>query len=85
MDDWEYMSNGISPDQMYGKLLAAVKRISQKKSYGAIGFHPWVNGEDEDRLRVINEFMATLQDMSGIKIVTFRQAHQLYRSWMDNY
>jgi len=71
MDDWDYIANNDTPAHMSKKLEAKAKEIESKKCYGAIGFHPWVQGESEERLSIFEGFIRKISDMPDIKIVTF--------------
>lgn len=79
MDDWDYISKGISPNRMYINLMEVVRRISNEKSYGSIGFHPWVQGEVSERLDVVEEIMATIRNMPDLRVITFWDAYQIYK------
>ena len=61
----------ITPKKALLKLKNIVYNILQKKIYGAIGFHPWVQGQDKERLIIFEEFIAELSDRKDIKLVTF--------------
>ncbi len=79
MDDWDYMRKNITPDQMYSQLIDKTKLIINNQSYGAIGFHPWVQGEKEGRLKVFEDFMKYISENDQIRILTFSQAYtELY-------
>lgn len=75
MDDWDYIRKNITPDQMYSQLIDKVKFIIDNHSYGAIGFHPWVQGEKEGRLKVFEDFIKFVSDNDQIRILTFSQAY----------
>lgn len=79
LDDWEYMSGNISPDEMYHKLVMKADALSEQRLYGAIGFHPWVQGEDDARLKVFGEFLEYITDKAFLKTVTFSEASALAR------
>ncbi len=70
-DDWDYIDRGITPEAMYNNLLDTVTDIRRNRSYGAIGFHPWVQGESEQRLEVFAAFLRTISDMEDIRIQSF--------------
>jgi peptidoglycan/xylan/chitin deacetylase (PgdA/CDA1 family) len=75
MDDWEYISNNISPSEMYKKLIDTVDKIEQKKCYGAIGFHPWVQGENRNRIEVFEEFIKYVSSLSNLNVMSFQQIY----------
>ena len=75
MDDWDYKEKKISPEQMRQKSEAKVKDIKGKRCYGAIGFHPWVQGEDEERLFQYERFLSGLKTSNSIKILTFQEVY----------
>ena len=79
LDDWEYMSGNISADEMYAKLVLKVDILSERRLYGAIGFHPWVQGEDDARLKVFGEFLEYVTEKASLKTVTFSEASVLAR------
>ena len=57
MDDWGYQSKKVEPEVMFDMLVDTVNKIAHEKGYGAIGFHPWVQGLDDRRLDVFGRFM----------------------------
>lgn len=81
MDDWAYIESNISPNDMLQRLFDCAKDIADKKIYGAIGFHPWVQGMDMDRIKVFDEFLQYLAKNEKISLLTFGQScHQfLYK------
>lgn len=78
MDDWAYEEFGISPGEMHEKLIACANRIAEKKSYGAIGFHPWVQGKDSERIKAFDDFMNFLSKHSKISLMSFSNAYNLF-------
>ena len=80
MDDWEYIQNCIHPDKMFTKLKKLADEIASNKEYGAIGFHPWIQGEDKNRLLVYKQFIKTISNRKDLKIVTFGEMHDLFVS-----
>jgi peptidoglycan/xylan/chitin deacetylase (PgdA/CDA1 family) len=77
MDDWEYISKNLKPYEMINKLLKTVDHIVEEKAYGAIGFHPWVQGADDDRLLIFREFIKAVSQKQGLKILTFGEMSDL--------
>ena len=77
IDDWLYKSKNIDPQKMYDVLINTVDTIANEKIFGSIGFHPWVNGEDERRMDVFENFLKYVSNNSDIEIVTFGQMCQL--------
>lgn len=80
MDDWEYISKKISPEQMFEHLIKKVQEIESKQCYGAIGFHPWVQGENNNRLKIYDSFLSILKK-SNINMFTF---HNFHRKFVTN-
>lgn len=80
MDDWDYEQINMPANEMYQKLLACIKKISQKKIYGAVGFHPWVQGKETDRLKVFEELLEFVSKQNDIEILTFTQSYKRYTS-----
>lgn len=74
MDDWGYESLHETPEQMLRKLRACVDKICRKKYYGAIGFHPWVQGKDDGRITVFEEFIAELSEREDLVLMPFTEA-----------
>lgn len=74
MDDWDYEEKNISPDAMHKKLTECANRLAENKVYGAVGFHPWVLGKNEDRLKIFDDFIEYIAKHDGIMTLTFRQA-----------
>ena len=65
---------------MSNTLIKAATRIQELKVFGAIGFHPWVNGQDELRLAAMDRFFKHIISMPNLKIVTFGQAWEMIAS-----
>jgi peptidoglycan/xylan/chitin deacetylase (PgdA/CDA1 family) len=78
MDDWKYMSDNLSPEDMLRTLCNQVDTIPAKRPYGAIGFHPWVQGEDHERIRVFDTFLSLLVDRQDLTVVTFGDMYDLF-------
>ena len=78
VDDWEYKSKMIRPESMLTKLLDKVESIAKQKVYGAIGFHPWVQGEEDQRLQVFSEFIEIVSSRKDLKILNFGKMYDLY-------
>jgi peptidoglycan/xylan/chitin deacetylase (PgdA/CDA1 family) len=72
-----YISRKFTADEMYEKLIKAADHIQNKKIFGAIGFHPWVNGEDESRLHTMDNFFQYILKIPSLKIITFSEAYNL--------
>ena len=79
MDDWDYVDKYISADQFRRKIEMKAKEVETKKSYGAIGFHPWVQGESEDRLNTYEEFLERITNIPTLKIVTFEKMYSVVK------
>ena len=78
MDDWGYQSRKVEPEVMLEMLVDTVNKIAHKKVYGAIGFHPWVQGLDDRRLDVFERFMEKISQREDIKITTFEGMHRFF-------
>ncbi len=78
MDDWEYISQKSHPNTMLKKLIETVDRIANERTYGAIGFHPWIQGADEHRLLIFREFLEDVSYRKDIEIVTFGKMYDRY-------
>jgi peptidoglycan-N-acetylglucosamine deacetylase len=78
MDDWGYESSNQSPSIMLQNINRCVDKISKEKCYGAIGFHPWVQGKADERLSVFEELIANLSHRNDLKIITFSEALSTY-------
>lgn len=77
IDDWLYKSKRIEPEKMLDALINIADTIASERTYGSIGFHPWIHGEDSRRLDVFNRFLKYLTHKEGIEVLTFGQMHQL--------
>lgn len=77
VDDWPYKSQNIDPQQMYDILINTVDTIANEKIYGSIGFHPWVQGEDERRMDIFESFLKYTTRKKGIEIITFGEMCRL--------
>jgi|GEM_PF-6790141 len=75
-----YISKNFSANRMYDTLVEAAARIQELKVFSAIGFHPWVNGQDESRLDAMDRFFKHIISMPNLKIVTFSQAWEMIAS-----
>jgi len=69
-----YISRKFPANKMYDTLIEAVTHIHDSKVFGAIGFHPWVNGLDESRLDAMDRFFKHVSSMPNLEIITFDQA-----------
>jgi peptidoglycan/xylan/chitin deacetylase (PgdA/CDA1 family) len=77
IDDWLYKSRNIEPNKMLDILIKIVDAIASERTYGSIGFHPWIHGEDNRRLDVFDSFLKYVARKERIEILTFRQMNQL--------
>lgn len=78
-----YIAKKYSADQMYDVLVKAATNIQDKKIFGAIGFHPWVIGQDESRFQSLERFFEYLSEMLALKIITFNDAYNLIERQQD--
>lgn len=74
-DDYLYISKNFTADEMYDKLIEVVTNIKDLKKFGAIGFHPWINGADKSRLQTMENFFKYISRIQGLTIVTFSEAY----------
>jgi len=72
-----YISKKFTADEMYEKLIETTNHIQDTKIFGAIGFHPWVNGEDETRLHAMEDFFQYVKKTPGVQIITFNDAYNM--------
>jgi len=77
MDDWQYKSEDIHPEKMLKNLLAKVENIARLRTYCGIGFHPWIQGEDDHRLEVFENFIDAISARKDLRIVTFGEMHDV--------
>ena len=77
LGDYHYISKKMTADEMYEALILSATHIQEKKIFGAIGFHPWVNGEEGSRIHTMERFFKYLSRMPALKIVTFNEAYNL--------
>ena len=82
MDDWAYQSINITPKIMLQRLQECVGQICKEKRYGAIGFHPWVQGQNDNRLFVFEEFISELSERNDVKILTFDSARKHFLPYL---
>lgn len=75
--DYYQYAKGLAPEQINQNYIEVVKRIRDNKCYGAIGFHPWVQGENEDRIDAFDELLKKISSMKNLRIVTFKQMYNI--------
>lgn len=73
MDDWNYKSLNWLPEKMLVKMLDTLDEVVDDKKYAAFGFHPWVIGEDKNRMAAFEKFIEALTNNKKISIVTFNE------------
>ena len=78
MDDWAYEAHNIAPQEFLDRLIACVDEIHHKKRFGAIGFHPWVQGIDERRLKVFDRFIDYAKHHKKVQILPFCAVYEAY-------
>lgn len=74
MDDWAYEEASASPNAMFKRFSACVENIARNKAYGAIGFHPWVQGKNVERLKVFDNLLEYIMSRDDILVLPFSQA-----------
>jgi peptidoglycan/xylan/chitin deacetylase (PgdA/CDA1 family) len=79
MDDWEYEKDKISPNQMFNKIVQCVDGIGKKRTYGALGFHPWVQGKERERMKVFRDIIEYVAQKKEIITLTFGQSLRLVK------
>lgn len=77
MSDYNSFYQDYNPERMYSMLVSMAQHIQKNKIYGAIGFHPWLLGEDDSRIQVMNNFLKYIKNLNNLKIVTFSEAYSL--------
>ena len=80
LDDWDYVSKKITPNEMYEILCNRALQIQSNKCYGAIGFHPFVSGMEEARLDIFNKFLNQIVSMEKLEVVTFGSALEIIKA-----
>lgn len=73
-DDYCYISKTYNADEMFTSLVNVANRLQGTRTFGAIGFHPWVNGQDGTRLQTMDKFFKYISEMPDLKIITFNEA-----------
>ena len=76
-DDWGFESQNVSPGKMFDQLKQVVGNVIDKKSYASIGFHPWVEGIDIQRMKLFEKFVNYVVQQD-IKIMTFGKMYRFY-------
>lgn len=74
-DHRQYAKN-LFPEQVNQSFMEEIDKIIKNKCYGAIGFHPWVQGEHKERLEAYDCFLNQISTMSNLKIKTFGEMHK---------
>lgn len=78
-DDWQYESHGLSPDDMYARLVEHADLIADRRGYGGLGFHPWVQAEQPGRIEVFERFVDYIAQHNRLRTLTFHEASCLFR------
>ena len=68
-DDWRFMSDNLSPDKMLQQWKGALDEFYFGKTI-AVGFHPWVIGQDDARIEVFESFVKSVALSQHIKTYT---------------
>jgi hypothetical protein len=76
IDDWDFQKQGLSGPEMLDRWKAA--EAAAQGQYFAIGFHPWVLAQSNDRLAAFDEMVAHMADTRFLR--TFTQIHDLCES-----
>jgi peptidoglycan/xylan/chitin deacetylase (PgdA/CDA1 family) len=82
-DDWPFLSEDKSPTQMVDYWLAKLSSL-QKGGTGAIGFHPWVLGQDRNRLNAFEYLITKIQSSSSIELFLGRQVATWFKEQEDS-
>lgn len=72
-DDFPYIKENISPDDMLIRLKKIINKGVEERDFIAIGFHPWIEGMEDERLRIFKEFLSYLSSKDDTAIMTFGQ------------
>ena len=52
--------------------------------FGAIGFHPWVQGKDKERLKVFEQFISDLSQRKDVTILPFKNVYEIYSKYLSD-
>lgn len=80
MDDWNYISLNWSSDKMFTEMLKMLDSAIDNRNFAAFGFHPWVLGEDVNRMQAFDKFIEVLMNKKNISIVTFNEMSDIVNS-----
>jgi peptidoglycan/xylan/chitin deacetylase (PgdA/CDA1 family) len=69
-DDWAYESANLPASQMLAHWQAIVNEARRSKRYTAIGFHPWIECNN-DRLEVLESYLAWLTSLPDVQVLPF--------------
>jgi len=70
-DDYGYISSRLSPREMLARFKLLVVQGIDSSGFVSIGFHPWIESMDPERLAVLEEFFAYLTALPEVAIMTF--------------
>lgn len=70
-DDWAYEGQRARPREMLEKFINDIRFAKTKNLYLAIGFHPWIEGISDDRLKTFRKLIEKLAQDKDIIIKTF--------------
>jgi peptidoglycan/xylan/chitin deacetylase (PgdA/CDA1 family) len=79
-DDWKFEALRLSSDEMMGVWRRAILNAIKRGYYIAIGFHPWVLGQDETRLDALAELVEFLRCQNNITVAPFGDVARLCES-----
>ncbi len=78
-DDWGYKAGNVNPNQMFKLLKNKIDETVEKKKFIAIGFHPWVQGESDERILVFRKFIDYVSKKEKLKIKTFGEMYNIFK------
>ncbi|MFH1479450.1 MAG: polysaccharide deacetylase family protein [Candidatus Omnitrophota bacterium] len=74
-DDFPYISQRSSPEAMLQKFISTVEKGIKEKNFVSIGFHPWIQGMEEKRLKAFEKFLDYLSSNDNIVLMTFGEVY----------
>jgi peptidoglycan/xylan/chitin deacetylase (PgdA/CDA1 family) len=75
-DDFSYVSGNVTPKEMLFRLKGLVAEGIKKGDFVVIGFHPWIQGMKEERIKAFEEFISYLASNAEIALMTLGEVCQ---------
>lgn len=79
-DDWAYQKQKVRPEEMLRIFKNDISFAKSKNLYLAIGFHPWVEGLSDRRLKAFEKFIRELAQDTKISIKTFGEVAKFVKN-----